>query len=142
MAYPKGFDLDPKVVKWCRKNANESGGSFSVSHDYKQSLEDSHIVFPRTWTSHECVMKGLKKFGRDNEITLHKRHKDWMLNKADIGRMARNAIIMHVMPVYRDEEATDEVMDCPMSVIIDQAENRLYVQMAILALTMGGRIQF
>jgi len=51
--------------------------------------------------------------------------------------MDERSIVTHVLPVLRGEEATDEVMDGPHSVIYDQAENGLYTKMAVLALTMG-----
>jgi ornithine carbamoyltransferase len=139
IANPPEFDLDPNIYEICRKNAEESGGSFEISNDYKEALEGAHIVFPRSWASHQCVMMGINKFGKENELALHEKYRDWMLTRELVDLMDKNSIIMHVLPVFRGEEATDEVMDGPHSVIYDQAENRLHVQMAVLALVMGGR---
>jgi len=139
IANPPEFDLDSNIYEICRKNAEESGGSFEISNDYKEALEGAHIVFPRSWASHQCVMMGINKFGKENELALHEKYRDWMLTQELVDLMDKNSIIMHVLPVFRGEEATDEVMDGPHSVIYDQAENRLHVQMAVLALVMGGR---
>ncbi|RLG42737.1 MAG: ornithine carbamoyltransferase, partial [Thermoproteota archaeon] len=54
--------------------------------------------------------------------------------------MAKPAFVTHVLPVFRGEEATDEVMDGPNSIIYEQAENNLYAKMAVLALTMAKEI--
>ncbi|TET02598.1 MAG: ornithine carbamoyltransferase [Hadesarchaea archaeon] len=137
VAAPKGFELDPKIMDLCRKNASASGAEFEVTDDLKGALEGSHIVFPRSWASHACVMQGMDKFGKANEVKLHEKYRDWILNQGLVDRMDPKSIIMHVLPVFRGQEATDEVMDGPHSVIYDQAENRLHVQMAVLALTMG-----
>ena len=51
--------------------------------------------------------------------------------------MSRKGVVTHVLPVFRGQEADDEVMDGPRSVIYDQAENLLYVRAAVLALLAG-----
>jgi ornithine carbamoyltransferase len=140
VAHPPGFEIDENVVEMCKNNADDSGGSFTTSNDYKESLEGANIVFPRSWVSRECVLQGLNNFGKENELKLHEKHRDWTLTQKLVDSMDRHAKVMHVMPVYRGMEATDEVMDSQHSIIIDQAENRLHTQMAVLALTMGGRV--
>jgi ornithine carbamoyltransferase len=136
IAAPKGFELDPKIMETCEQNARESGSEFEITDDLRGALSGAHIVFPRNWASHACVMQGMDKFGKENEIKLHDRYRDWMLNRDLVELMDKKAIITHVLPVFRGEEATDEVMDGPHSVIYDQAENRLHVQMAALSLIM------
>jgi len=140
LVHPPGFEIYPEIAELCKKNADENGGSFSVTNNYKETLNGAHIVFTRSWASNRCVMEGLENFGKNNELALHERYKDWMLNQELVDSMNRHGIIMHVMPVFRGHEATDEVMDSPRSVIIDQAENRLYTQMAVFVLTTKGKI--
>ncbi|MEM1937731.1 MAG: hypothetical protein QXX49_03760 [Candidatus Caldarchaeum sp.] len=137
LAYPPGFDIDGKVVEQARRNAEESGGSVEIVHDYREALSGADAVFPRSWASHECVMTGMNRFGREREVELHNKHKDWKLTKQLTDLMAKNGVVTHVLPVFRGQEADDDVMDGPRSVIYDQAENLLYVRAAILALVAG-----
>jgi len=137
LAHPPGFEIDPKIVDAAKKNAAESGGSFEVSHDCKSALEGAHAVFPRNWASAALLKVGASEFGAEKEATIHDKYRDWTLTERLVDLMNKRAIVTHVLPVLRGEEATDEVMDGPKSVIYDQAENGLYTKMAVLALTMG-----
>ena len=137
VAHPPEFELDPKLVDVARDNAANSGGSFEISHDYKSALEGAHVVFPRNWASAALLKVGASKFGRENDLRLHEKYRDWTLTRELVDLMDRKAIVTHVMPVFRGEEAEDEVLDGDRSVIYDQAENGLYTKMAILALTLG-----
>jgi ornithine carbamoyltransferase len=138
LAHPRGFEIDPNVAEVAKKNAKKSGGSFEIEHDYESALKGAHVVFPRNWASAGLQEVGVTKFGLEKEAALHNKCKDWMLTRKLVGSMDKHAIVTHVLPVFRGEEATDEVMDGPQSVIIDQAEDGLYTKMAIMALTMGG----
>jgi ornithine carbamoyltransferase len=137
LAYPPGFDIDKNLVELARKNAEESGGSLEISHDYREALRGADAVFPRSWASHECVMTGMNRFGRDREVELHNKYRDWRLTKELTDLMSKKGVVTHVLPVFRGQEADDDVMDGPRSVIYDQAENLLYVRAAILALVAG-----
>jgi ornithine carbamoyltransferase len=137
LVYPPGFEIDPKIVDAAKENATNSGGSFEISHDYKSALKGAHAVFPRNWASAKLLDEGASKFGVENEVSLHNKYKDWVLTPELVDLMDKNAIVTHVLPVFRGEEATDEVMDGPHSVIYEQAENGLYTKMAVLALTLS-----
>jgi ornithine carbamoyltransferase len=137
LAHPPGFEIDPRIVEQAKGNAQASGGEFQVTDDLKSALEGAHAVFPRNWASNELLTVGASKFGKEREIELHQKYRDWMLNRELLDRMDRKAIITHVLPVLRGEEATDEVLDGPHSVIYPQAENGMHAKMAVLALTMG-----
>jgi ornithine carbamoyltransferase len=140
LAYPPGFDLDERLVAQARENARDSGGSLEITHDLKEALSGAHVVFPRSWASHACVMEGLNRFGRERELELHRKYVDWRLTKDLVELMDRKGIVTHVLPVFRGQEADDEVMDGPRSVIYDQAENLVYVRAAVLALVAGNRL--
>ncbi|MGQ4832433.1 MAG: ornithine carbamoyltransferase [Candidatus Asgardarchaeia archaeon] len=149
LAFPPGFDPDPQVIEWAKQNADQYGGSLEISHDYKEALEGANIVFPRGWASNKFVMEIAPKAAKEGaeamkkakeaEIELHNKYKDWRLTMDLVDRMAKNKMIMHVLPVFRGREADDDVMDSEYSAIFDQAENRLHAQMGILAVTMGGK---
>lgn len=137
LAYPPGFEIDPKIVAEAKSNAAASGGSFEVSNDLNSAIEDAHAVFPRNWASNELLTIGASKIGKERETELHDKYHDWILNQGLLDRMDRKAVVTHVLPVLRGEEATDAVLDGPQSVIYPQAENGMYTKMAVLAATMG-----
>jgi ornithine carbamoyltransferase len=137
LAHPSGFEIDPKVVEQAKSNAQASGAEFLVTDDLKSALKGAHAVFPRNWASSELLSVGASKFGKEREIQLHEKYRDWMLTGELLDKMDKNAIVTHVLPVMRGEEATDEVLDGPHSVIYPQAENGMHAKMAVLALTMG-----
>jgi ornithine carbamoyltransferase len=137
LVYPEGFDLDEKLVQQARGNAKSSGGSLEISHDPVEAMKGADVVFPRSWASHDCVMTGMNRFTKEREVALHDKHKDWRLTKKLADTMSKKGIVTHVLPVFRGQEADDEVMDGPRSVIYDQAENLLYVRAAVLALLAG-----
>jgi ornithine carbamoyltransferase len=137
MAYPEGFDLDQDIMKQAKDNAVANGSEFKISHDFDEALAGAHVVFPRSWASHECVSVGMNRFGKEKEAELHRKYTQWILDQRRLNLMDRAAIVTHVLPVFRGQEATDEVMDGPHSVILDQAENLLYVRAAVLALLSG-----
>jgi len=100
-------------------------------------MKGADVVFPRSWASHECVMTGMNRFTKEREVAMHNEHKDWRLTKELADAMSKGGVVTHVLPVFRGQEADDEVMDGPRSVIYDQAENLLYVRAAVLALLAG-----
>ncbi len=134
---PEEFGLDSEIMTTCRENARNNDSNFRIVHDMDEGLEDGHVVFPRSWVSHDCMMEGMEEFGEEKELQLHEKYKDWRLTKERMSKMDEDAIMTHVMPVFRGQEADDEIVDGEQSVIYHQAENRLHVQMAILDLVMG-----
>jgi ornithine carbamoyltransferase len=139
LAHPPGFEIDPKIVETAKSNAIEAGGSFQVSNDLKSAIEGAHAVFPRNWASYELLQVGASKFGKEREMELHEKYRDWTFNQELLDTADKKAVVTHVLPVLRGEEATDQVMDGPHSVIYPQAENGMYTKMAVLAVTMGRR---
>jgi len=141
LVHPPGFEIDPKILGSARLNAEAVGAHFEVSNDFSSALEGAHVVFPRNWASNELLTIGATKFGEDHEAELHRKYRDWTFNGALLHKMDQKAIIAHVLPVLRGEEATDDVLDGPHSVIYPQAENGLYTKMAVLAMTMGRKVR-
>ncbi len=141
LCFPPGFELDKKIINSSMKNAKQSGSSVEISHDPSEAVEGAYAIFPRSWASHQCVLTGLNRFGKEREVELHDKYRGWILTRKLLDKMNKKAVVMHVLPVFRGQEATDEVMDGRHSVILEQAENRLHVQTAVLALTIAGRIR-
>ncbi len=134
MAYPEGYDLDPEVIDWTKQNCAENGRDFDVVHDPDSGYDDAHIVYCRNWVSPDAYQNG--ELRKQVEIEKAMAYQNWTTTAE---RMARtnNAIFTHPMPVDRGHEVTDEVASGLRSVIYDIAENRLHVQKAVMALTMG-----
>jgi ornithine carbamoyltransferase len=131
-ARPKEFTLDPKIVEQAKKNAEESGGSFTETEDLKEALDGAHVIYMR---NHTTLNHG--EIGAKNEQAIIDRYKNWTLDQKLIDITDRKSIVMHCLPVDRNHEVSSEVLDGTHSVIFDEAENRLHVQKAVLALTMA-----
>jgi len=140
LAHPPGFEIDPNIIEMARANAGESGGTLEVSNDFEDALEGANVVFPRSWATSEFLKVGATAFGVEREIAIHNKYRGWRLEQKHVDDiMGKPAIVTHVLPVLRGEEATDEVMDGPNSVIYEQAEDNFYAKMAVLAMTMSER---
>ena len=136
LAHPPGFEIDPTIIETAKTNAKATGAEFQVSNDLNSAIEGAHVVFPRNWASNELLTVGASKFGKEREAELHEKYRNWTLTRDMLDKMDRKVLVTHVLPVLRGEEATDEVLDGPNSIIYPQAENGLYTKMAVLALTM------
>ncbi|MFC2105292.1 ornithine carbamoyltransferase [Candidatus Bipolaricaulota bacterium] len=137
LAHPKGYELmPPEAIDLASQYASESGGSFRIVNELDEGLDGADVVFPRNWVSSKRY-----EHGKEEEIRLAERHKDWTFSRKRREELTNNARLLHVMPIDRDNEADSELVDDPeVSWLYDQAENRLHSQKAILALTMGGRV--
>jgi N-acetylornithine carbamoyltransferase len=134
MARPDGYDLDPEVIAWTRANCQENGTSFEVTSDPVKCMDGAHVVYARNWMSPSAYQDGEFKKKAETEKAL--KITGWTVDAAKMAR-TDNAIFTHPMPVDRGSEVTDEVASGPRSAIYDIAENRLHVQKAVMALTMG-----
>jgi len=134
LAYPEGFDLDPKVIEWARNNCATNGRNFEIVHDVRAGYEGAHVVYSRHWMSPQAYQDG--QFLKQREIEKALRYPEWICD-AEKMALTDNAIFTHPMPIDRGHEVTDEVASGPRSCIYDVAENRLHVQKAIMALTMA-----
>ncbi|MCD6498998.1 MAG: ornithine carbamoyltransferase [Deltaproteobacteria bacterium] len=134
VAHPEGYDLDPEVMDWTKKNCEENGAKFELTHDAHAGYDGAHVVYSRNWMSPKAYRDGVLQ--KQEEIDKALKLTDWI---CDGERMAKteNALFTHPMPIDRGREVTDEVASGPRSIIYDVAENRLHVQKAVMALTMG-----
>jgi N-acetylornithine carbamoyltransferase len=124
-------------MEWSRQNASESGGSFEITNDIEKAYTGAHVIYPRSWMSAECAAVGIDKLGTEKEAQLHEKYRDWICDAEKMALASKDAIYMHCLPVFRGEEATDEVVDSKQSVVFDQAENRLHLQKGLLSLVMS-----
>ncbi|RLI53520.1 MAG: ornithine carbamoyltransferase [Candidatus Thorarchaeota archaeon] len=141
LAYPKGYDLDPQVIKWAKENAAASDSSFEIVHDLEEAYRNADFVYSRNWATADFYPEMAKhgvEAAKKKEIELAAKHDDWITTEEWMAKTRDgNAFFTHCGPVDRNAEVTDEVCDSPRSIVYDVAENRLHVQKAVMALTMG-----
>jgi N-acetylornithine carbamoyltransferase len=134
VAHPKGYSLDPEVIEWTKKNCQENGTDFSLTHDPAEAYRDADVVYSRNWMSEKGYKDG--QFHKQEEVEKALKYTDWICDSQKM-KLTNNAFYSHRMPVDRGHEVTDEVASGPRSIIYDIAENRLHVQKAVMALTMA-----
>jgi ornithine carbamoyltransferase len=94
-----------------------------LTHDPVEAVRGADVVYTDTWTS----------MGHENEAAERRRDfKAFQVNRDLIGHARQGAAVMHCLPAHRGEEITDEVLDGPRSLVLDQAENRLHAQKAVM----------
>lgn len=123
---PPGFSLPAEVMNEARRLASLSGGSVRESEDRTEALAGAHVLYAKSWTAPEF-------YGRPAEEGDHRaRFKDWCVDETWFAPAERGAHFMHCLPVRRNVVVSDEVLDGPRSVVVQQAGNRLHTQKAIL----------
>lgn len=127
IAHPKGYELDGKLMAEVERQATANGGSVEVTNDVHNAFDGAEVVYAKSWGSRNFYGAADK----DVEFRSGLR-KDWIVDEEKMSQTA-NAIFMHCLPVRRNVIVTDAVIDSPRSVVIDQAENRLHIQKAIMA---------
>ncbi len=130
LAYPEEFMLMPEIEEEARAQARRFGTGFEIVHDMEEAFRDADVVYAKSWGPLLTTDDPVK--GKE----LQDRHQDWITDAHKMRAAAPDAIYMHPLPADRDIEVTSEVMDGPQSVVYDEAENRLHVQKATMALTM------
>ena len=127
VATPSGYEPNAAVTKNAVEDAKLTGGSITVGHDIFAAAKDADILYTDVWAS----------MGQESERQERKEiFKNYQINKELLQAADKRAIVLHCLPAHRGEEITEDVMEDNSQVIFDEAENRLHVQKAIMALTM------
>jgi ornithine carbamoyltransferase len=130
IATPPELAPPAQLVDWARKE----GAQIELTSDPLAAVRGARCVVTDTWVSMADE--------RDGEaISRHNLLAPYQLNAALLKRAAPDAIVMHCLPAHRGEEITDEVMDGPQSVVLDEAENRLHAQKGVLLWALGAAPQ-
>ncbi|NQV07725.1 ornithine carbamoyltransferase [bacterium] len=127
---PPEFKLMPDIVAQAENNARTAGGSFEVLEDFDAGFRDADVVYPKSWG---CM---LTTDDLEESARIGAQYSDWIADERRMALAKPDAIYMHCLPADRGVEVTDAVIDGPNSVVYDEAENRLHVQKAVMALTM------
>jgi ornithine carbamoyltransferase len=120
---PKGYEPNEGVVRSAKETASHTGGQVEVDEDPQRAVSGADIVYTDAWAS----------MGQEDErVTRLEVFRAYQVNEELVSRAKPDALIMHCLPAHRGEEITDEVIDGPQSIVLDQAENRMHLQKAIL----------
>jgi N-acetylornithine carbamoyltransferase len=128
---PPEFKLMPDIVEQAKENAKKSRGSFEILDDFDAGMKGADIVYAKSWG---CM---LTTEDNDEAFEIGKKYTDWITDEKRMATSNDDSIYMHCLPADRNIEVTDAVIDGPQSVVYDEAENRLHVQKAAMALTMA-----
>jgi N-acetylornithine carbamoyltransferase len=130
LVHPPEFGLMPDVVEQARANARRAGVGFEILDDFDAGFRGSDVIYAKSWGAL------LTTTDEAQGARIIQKYRDWITDERRMA-LAPGAIYMHPLPADRNIEVTDGVIDGPRSVVYDQAENRLHVQKAVMALTMG-----
>jgi N-acetylornithine carbamoyltransferase len=131
IAHPQGYDLDEDLMTEISRQTAGAGGSLNITNDIDEGFDGAEVVYAKSW--------GARAFYGAPERDIAERaqyRSQWIVDEKKMQR-TNSAIFMHCLPVRRNVIVTDGVIDSPASVVIDEAENRLHVQKAILASLLG-----
>jgi N-acetylornithine carbamoyltransferase len=120
------YVLDLQFMEKAAENATASGGALKISHDIKSAYADADVVYAKSWGA-------LPFYGNpEEEWELRKEYKHFIVDEKKMS-LTSNALFSHCLPLRRNIKATDAVMDSEYCVAIDEAENRLHVQKAVMS---------
>jgi N-succinyl-L-ornithine transcarbamylase len=109
ITHPEDYDLDPQFTKMA-----------SITHNQDEALKDADFVYVKNWSTYEDYGK------------IYCNDPEWMLTNEKL-RLTNNARVMHCLPVRRNVELSDEILDGPASIVTREASNRVWAAQAVLA---------
>jgi ornithine carbamoyltransferase len=125
---PPGFEPIPQVVQRASEIAAETGGSITVTHDPVAASRDADVLYTDVWAS-----MGQEEEAEERALVFPA----YALDRQKVEVAKPDVTVMHCLPAHRGQEITDEVIDGPLSVVWDQAENRMHTQKALLLWLLG-----
>ncbi|MBM3332829.1 ornithine carbamoyltransferase [candidate division WOR-3 bacterium] len=131
VATPKGFEPPQAVTNRALEYAKESGASIVLTYDPKVGARDADYIYTDVWAS----------MGQEAEMEQRKQiFRPYQLNRELMAQAKPGARVLHCLPAHRGEEISADVLDGPQSsTVLDQAENRLHAQRALLAVLLTRR---
>jgi len=125
------YHLDERYLAAAQQNAKDSGGSFGISYDIDKAYAGASMVYAKSWGA-------IPYFGRwDDEKPMRQGLKHFIVDERKMA-LTRDGLFSHCLPVRRNVKVTDGVIDSPRSLVIDEAENRLHVQKAVMDSLING----
>jgi ornithine carbamoyltransferase len=130
LAHPPEFKLMPEIMDQAREQARKFKTGFEVIEDMSEAVKDADIVYAKSWGPLMTTQDP------DEGKKIQDKYESWLADEKLMSLAKDDAIYMHPLPADRNIEVTDGVLEGPHSVVFDEAENRLHVQKAVMALTM------
>lgn len=131
VCHPEGYELDQDVREGMEFATQDAGGQIAWADDLQAGVEGADVVYAASWGS-------IPYHGRsDEERELRRQHRDWRIT-SDLMGLTNDALFLHAMPIRRNVEADDDVIDSPYSRVLPQAGNRLHVQRALFTEVLKG----
>jgi len=126
----EAYRLDPQFESAAERFVQESGGSYRMTHDIEEAYRGADVVYAKSWGA-------LPYYGRpEEEWVLRDKYRHFIVDEAKMA-LTNSALFSHCLPLRRNVKATDAVMDADFCVALDEAENRLHVQKAIMLTLLG-----
>ena len=123
VACPKGYEPDPRAIEKARR------GRLTITSSVEEAVRGADVLYTDVWTS----------MGQEAEAARRRRaFRNYRIDRDVLALAKPGAFVMHCLPAHRGEEITGEVLDGPQSIVLDQAENRLHVQKAIMVWLVEG----
>ncbi|WP_321474992.1 ornithine carbamoyltransferase [uncultured Paludibaculum sp.] len=126
---PPGYEPNESIVAQAREFGKTTGADIQVTNDLDEGLKDANGVYTDVWAS----------MGQEHEAAERARvFAPYQVNAGLMAKAAPGALFLHCLPAHREEEVTNQVIESPVSVIFDQAENRLHAQKALILMLLDG----
>jgi ornithine carbamoyltransferase len=125
---PEGYEPNPEFLEDARRNCEASGSNVKLERNPRKAAADADIIYT------DVIVSMGQETDREKKIKIFL--PDYQVNSEIIKAAKDNVIFMHPLPCRRGEEVTGPVIDGPVSVVWDQAENRLHTTKAILSLIL------
>ena len=126
----EAYRLDPQFESAAVEYAAASGGSYNMTHDIDEAYTGADVIYAKSWGA-------LPFYGKpDQEWELRKNYRHFIVDEEKLSK-TNGALFSHCLPLRRNVKATDAVMDADYCVALDEAENRLHVQKAIMMNLLG-----
>jgi len=130
LAVPEGYAPSEAVLGQARSYSKVSGAKISLTTSVQKAASNADVLYTDAWIS----------MGKEKESGIRKKvFKNFQINDKMLKQAKKNCIVMHCLPAHRGEEVAASVIDSSNSIVMDQAENRLHVQKAILVIYIGGK---
>jgi ornithine carbamoyltransferase len=128
VATPRGFEPPKPYVEKAMEYASSANASIELGYEPAEAVKDAEFIYTDAWTS----------MGQEEEAEQRRRlFSRFQVNSDLVSKAGKDVKVMHCLPAHRGEEITDEVLDGPGSVVLNQAENRLHAQRALLAVLLA-----